>query len=233
MGPWAPDWAPPFLECLWFVWPVRYPLTRTKLAVAILRVRPWGTPQNDGGKQAYPYHYKNVHSEKSGDSCEAAKLEHGFCQPSCNSVFFPTWCQHAMDTLGWGKAHKNIIIQTLLYHSQKYWDTWPWMVHSMTHSPTHHCMPPCACMMTLVECSSLPAMNSVCMALIFMYHMYNIKHLASMCCLEVGCLHGVAQVGILWRGASCIMQGECMGGVNEGTPSKHNWSSHPHDFVHI
>jgi hypothetical protein len=156
-----------------------------------------------------------VHYEKIGISCEAAKLEHVFCQPSCNSLFFPTWCQHAMNALGWGKAHTNIIIPTLVHHAQKYWATWPWMVHSMTHSPTHPCMPPCACKMTLLECSSLPAMNSMYMAPIFMYHMYDIINLAIMCCLEVGCLGGVAQVGILWRGASCIMHGECMGGEKE------------------
>jgi hypothetical protein len=50
---------------------------------------------------------------------------------------------------------------------------------------------------------------------IFMYHMYINTNLAMVCCLGVGCLEGVAQLGILWRGASCTMHGECMGGVEE------------------
>lgn len=33
--------------------------------------------------------------------------------------------------------------------------------------------------------------------------------------MEAGCLEGVAQLGILWRGARCIMHGACMGGVKE------------------
>lgn len=142
-------------------------------------------------------------------------MEHVFCRSPCNSFFLSTWCKHAMDTLGWGEAHMNISIPTLVYHSQKYWATWPWVVYSMAHSPTHPFMPPCPCKMNLLKYSSLQAMDRRYMAPIFMYHMYITKDLAMMCCLEVGCLEGVAQLGILWRGASYIMHGECMGGVKE------------------
>jgi hypothetical protein len=128
LGPCAPHWAPPFLAFLWFGWPERYPLTRIELAVAILRIRPWGTRQNDGEKQSFSDHSSKLHSGKSRIRYEAAKLEHVFCHYPCRSLFLTTWCQHAMNTLGWGEAHINIKLPTLVYHAQKYWATWPCVV---------------------------------------------------------------------------------------------------------
>jgi hypothetical protein len=129
---------------------------------------------------------------------------------SCN-----TYCKHALHTFSWGKVHMHYEGLNLMLCAYKYWDTWPWLLDSMAHSYTHPNMDPSACMMTQLENTSLQAMSRRCMTPIFMYHMHNTSSHGIMCGLEVGCLECVVHLGVLWRHASCIMHGVCMGVVWE------------------
>ena len=126
-----------------------------------------------------------------------------------------THCKHALHTFCWGKVHMHYEGINLMPCAYKYWDTWHWLWDSMAHSATHPNMDPCACMMTQLENNSLQAMSRRCMTPIFMNHMHNTSSHCIMCGLEVGCLDCVVHLGVLWRHASCIMHGVCMGVVWE------------------